>query len=304
MRAAGVVLGLLMAASVAAQTPDVVAVVVASDADLFAALQLFAGRFGFVDGNGNGAPDVAEPVETAYFDFDTSGTVSFGDLRLSPFFRYPAGSSVEYTNRDVGRPLVPSRGWIGRTVAGDWYVDIDASGGTSVGDVRLAGPTPGTMRPGEPDLGRPLVAEQNTIPDAQRLGWVGGPGTRRGVAAAVYADMNRDGLVSAGDLRFRPSGPGLDDEPTRAEADAATARLAALESEDAAIRTAFADADRTLGGRLDEAVRDETEANAALAARTEAVEGSLSTWTKALLALALVDLAGVAYLFWQGRKAA
>ncbi len=92
---------------------------------------------GFIDANGSGHPDLVDPREPVYLDLDASATVSYGDLRLTPFGAYAADTQVDVSNTDAGRTLASAPGWFARATDG-WVIDVDNSATLTAGDVRLA----------------------------------------------------------------------------------------------------------------------------------------------------------------------
>ncbi|HEX2066757.1 MAG TPA: hypothetical protein VHI93_08095 [Candidatus Thermoplasmatota archaeon] len=187
----------------------------------------------FLDANLNGRPDTAAPDEVVYLDLDGSGSASYGDLRLTAFDTYPAGSVVNQTNRDAGRPLaLLHNAWFSQAGTA-WVLDMDASSTLTVGDLRLQ-PMPAKVRAAEPGLGQPLA--RPTGAQVGAIAWTAtGP---RDPANAFYVDMDRftngGDRVSPGDLRITPLGLAQDGAPTREEFEQAQRLLMPASTEDAA----------------------------------------------------------------------
>jgi hypothetical protein len=234
---------LLLAAPLAGAS--VGSVVQASDADARNALVNVQPRLGYIDVNANGALD-NEPDETVYIDVDGGHAVTFGDVRLTSFLAYPAGTDVNFTNRDYGFALLEPRGWFARDGAGAWYVDMDASKTLSLGDVRLNGPVAGTKaRSGEPGMGTTLELVQQTDTPTVRVGWSDGNANHRvDVGEPLYLDLNRDLQVTPGELRLSGSGYSLDQPVTRPDLDAA---IAQLQRSDAQLEARLAQLEQRLG---------------------------------------------------------
>lgn len=98
--------------------------VTANDGDVGFVLTAFPATDLFNDADVSGTYSLGEVV---YRDVDLSVAVSIGDIRLTPFGAFPAGSVVLAGDPDIGDPLVvfaPS----------DGFVDLDASGNYSVGE--------------------------------------------------------------------------------------------------------------------------------------------------------------------------
>lgn len=173
--------------------------------------------FAFLDANGNAALDRSEPDEPIYLDADGNRAVSHGDLRLTPFGRYPSGSAVDLPNRDVGRTLTVMHGWLAHD--GDtWYFDA-ADNRVSVGDLRFGPAGVEKVGPGDAMLQRSLQA---TASPQGALFYVNADRDNvRDALEPLLVDHDASGAgyrtVSAGDLRFTPSGFGVDDEVTRQE---------------------------------------------------------------------------------------
>jgi hypothetical protein len=227
---------------------------------------------GYMDANGNGRPDGTDPAEPVYFDLDGTHTVTYGDVRLSGFLHYAAGTWVNITNSDVGRVLVQPTGWFGTTALKAWVLDLDNSRSLTVGDLRMD-PFGTRVQAGETGSIEPAQAQTS---GTARVGHVDLDGDRaRAAGEPIYLDTDPSltagsGRVSTGDMRLTPSGPGLDDAPTRAEFDALQRRSGV----DPATGTATSHDSGWHGPQL------------------------------VLLALGLLDLAGVAYVYSLVRKGA
>ena len=219
----------------------------AGDPDVGLNIQTTLVSVGFVDANGNDALDVVEPDESAYLDLDGSHTVTFADLRLTPFATYPAGSSVDYTNRDFARTLTTAHGWFARDARSAWFLDTDANAKLSPGDVRLTGPGAGTkVKSGDADFGQPLTKVQDSATPGIRIAWNDRNGNQhRDPLEAVYLDLNFDRQVTPGEPRVQATGLGLDNQPTRAEFDGAVNRL---DQRDAGFAATDAQQDQQLSG--------------------------------------------------------
>jgi hypothetical protein len=218
---------LLLSAVPASAAEPLVAVVPRGDPDVGAAFAEARGAaFAFLDANGNTALDRADPDEPVYIDADGSRAVSHGDLRLTAFGRYPAGTVVELANRDFGRPLTVLIGWLAHD--GDtWYFDADAGSKVSVGDLRLAAGGVEKVGPGDAMLNRGLEATPS--PRGTLFHLDRDRDNARDALEPILIDQDASGAgyrtVSAGDLRFTPSGFGRDDEVTQQELrDAVAAR--------------------------------------------------------------------------------
>jgi hypothetical protein len=181
----------------------------------------------FIDADGDGQPDASAPDEPVYLDLDGSQTVSYGDLRLTSFGPYPAGTLVDVANRDEARQLTTAGGWFG-ALGGAWYADLDGDSRLSEGDVRLDGAAAGTKA----DDATPGVGQALRLPpmaasprghldhvDADRDGHLA-------VGSPLFVDADGDGQASAGDLRLANWGFGAESGPSPAEL--AAARDAAL----------------------------------------------------------------------------
>lgn len=165
-----------------------------SDPDVGDALRMRHVVFSFLDANGNGKADRIDPTEPLYLDLDGSDDVTYRDLRLSPYGDYPAGSSVNVTDGDVGRPLNALSGWFARGTVG-WVADLDGSLTLTPGDLLLGDGAPVA-----------IVQQTATGETLRGLGAAGFLGT--GLAPNVHyldADVaTSGGAVSDGDLRLNP----------------------------------------------------------------------------------------------------
>ncbi|MCA1819208.1 MAG: hypothetical protein LC620_04020, partial [Halobacteriales archaeon] len=175
------------------------------DADLGLELQTARVTVGYIDANGNTHPDT-QPDETLYLDLDASGSVTFGDLRLSRFDTYAPGTAVNVTNRDVGRPLGTASGaWFAQAGGGTWALDVDNSGTITAGDV-VFGAAPAKVMPGDPRIGQGLARPGGTPTSA--YGWTATGA--RDVGRTFFIDMDGFGTggsrTSIGDLRVTPLG--------------------------------------------------------------------------------------------------
>lgn len=215
----------------------------------------------YVDANSNGGFDLATPDETLYLDLNQDRAVSYGDLRLTPYVTYPAGSLVDYPNRDFGRLITDARGWVSQTLSGALYFDADANRVVSPADVRLSGSFQGTkVGPDDGDTGLALTELQDNVPSPMRLAWRDPDGNLRvDPGEPVYVDINGDKQISPGDIMIGSIGFSVDNDPTRKEFDSAMSRL--------------------------------TDQDAALRHRMDA-------WSGWLLTLAILDLVGLGALAW------
>jgi hypothetical protein len=98
--------------------------VTTGDGDVTFLLTAFPATDLYVDADFSGTYSLGEVV---YRDVDGSGTVSGGDIRLTAFGAFPAGSVVQAGDPDVFAGLVPF-------AASDGFVDVDSSGNYSVGE--------------------------------------------------------------------------------------------------------------------------------------------------------------------------
>jgi hypothetical protein len=98
--------------------------VTTGDGDVTFLLTAFPATDLYVDADGFGTYSLGEVV---YRDVDGSVTVSGGDIRLTAFGAFPAGSVVQAGDPDVFAVLVPF-------AASDGFVDLDSSGNYSVGE--------------------------------------------------------------------------------------------------------------------------------------------------------------------------
>lgn len=188
---------------------------------------------GYLEANGNGRADPAAPAEPVYLDADGSRSVTYGDVRLTAQGSYPAGSTVDVTNTDLGLALSNAPGWLASTAQGAWLVDMDGDRSVSAGDVRLSGSFGAHVLPGDGDVRTGLQQAQQATSSLNRIGYLDPDSNgRHDPAEAVYFDLDSSGSagsgkVTAGDLRLQPGSPGLDNGPTRAEFDQATGKSSA-----------------------------------------------------------------------------
>lgn len=287
----------LLATALPAAAADVPApswfarVVQPGDADTLLNLQTTIVKPLFLDANGNAIPDSADPDEPWYLDLDNSGAVSFGDLHLTAAFSYPAGTAVDFLNRDAGRTLATNGAWFARTSAAAWYVDADSSRVVSPGDVRMTGDQAGTkVRVGDADAGGALTAVQDTITPALRIGWNDVNGNqRRDLDEPVYIDVNTDRQVSPGELRIRENGLAVDNTATKEEVAAAVAAtVAQMQREMQAGDQANAQAAQA--------------GDASLAAQLQTLADDFASTSQLLMILALVTLVGLVAVAWYARN--
>ncbi|MEA3191468.1 MAG: hypothetical protein QOD77_2050 [Thermoplasmata archaeon] len=246
---------------------------------LGADLAVSGATIGFLDADGDNRVDEANPDEPAYVDVDHDGRASYGDIRLTAFAAYPAGTRVDFTSRDFGLTLAQPAGWFATGEEG-WYLDFDFTGTVTEGDLRADGPRAATKaHAGDSDLGDPLTQAQVGMLPASRIAVrdLDHDG-RAGLDEPLYLDM--DGAsptggarrVSVGDVRIVPGKLSVDDGPTRAEFDDAVAQAAA--------------------GR-------DTEGNPVLAAEVQDTEAKASwrvlDWI--LVAVGVLNLAGLAIVY-------
>lgn len=216
---------LLLAVPAHAAAGDFVTTVGASDPDVNRQLHTARATVGYLDGNRNARAD-AQPDETLYLDLDDSGAVSYGDLRLSPFDTYAAGTVVDLPNRDVGRPLATAaNAWFAQAggPGGAWMVDVDASATVTAGDVAFAA-APSRVAAGDARIGQALSRPADA--PTRAYGWTSADG--RGAEAPFYIDLDpptsAGSRTSPGDLRVSPTGFAPDNAPTRAEFEQALQR--------------------------------------------------------------------------------
>lgn len=191
----------LLPASACAAT--LVAEVVGSDTDVGTELRTQRVPFAFLDANGNGHLDTAQPREPVYLDVDGSGAVSYGDVRITPFGAYASNTQVDVANADAGRPLVAAPGWFARGNSG-WVADLDNSGTVTIGDVRFTADGPMQVD-GAQATGETLRVQGNA-----------GTLATGSLARTLYLDVDQNsggGRVSAGDLRIVPGPMASDAAP-------------------------------------------------------------------------------------------
>lgn len=269
-----------------------VTTVTSTDPDILRALTGFRPLLGFTDANSNGILDSA-PDEPAYLDLDESKTVTYGDLRLTAVFDYPAATRVDLTNRDFGWTLLQARGWFARAPSGAWVVDTDDSGTLTAGDIRISGPEAWTkVTAAEAAATTPLTKVQGTLPPSARVGYVDQDlDGRRGPADAAYVDLDADTKVTPGDLRITIGALAPETAPTRAEHDAAVAQLQEQQRQLEAQRAAD-----------QQAARDLAAAKQAAEERAAALEVQVANLGLWLTILTLVSVVGIAVVAWYARS--
>lgn len=270
---------LLLPAAHAADAP-VLEAITGGSPDNGRALTAMNAHVAWLDGDGDRQPDADEPV---YLDLDASGAASVGDLRLTAFDTYGAGTEVAVTNRDTGRALFRSNGWFGQA-GGAWYADLDGGKSVSEHDVRLDG-VPQRVTASSGERGQPLSYPTIALlPGSVAVDDLDRDGIRdRGESAYLDLDTSaRSGppIVGPGDLRFKSQGAGLDNAPTRAEFDAATGREPSTGSDGAG----------STGGGVT-IVGDEDDGGS-----------GWGTPETVLLVLGLVNLAGLAVLYRRSQR--
>lgn len=152
----------------------------------------------FLDLDFDQQADAAGPAEPLYLDADASGTVNFGDLRLTPFGAYGAGSDVQAADTDNDRTLTAAGGWFA-AADGAWYGDVDGSSTVSAGDLRLA--TGDRVGSTDSMLGTALARSSLVPMNMVDIRDTDGDG-RRDAGESLYLDLDRNQAVSPGDLRF------------------------------------------------------------------------------------------------------
>jgi hypothetical protein len=199
-------LGFLLVPLAHAASAQFIADVGGNDPDANASYTNNRAALGFLDGNGDGHLQVANPAEPVYIDLDNSNSVTYGDIRLTAFTPYAAGTRVDLTNVDAGRPLASVTGWFAKGADG-WVADLDGSGTLSVGDLRFIGEVPRQAMPGDADLGLALTP------------LVGGHNFAMTTGGGLFLDVDVSGTgggrVSPGDARITP-GPFAKDTPSTA----------------------------------------------------------------------------------------
>lgn len=244
----------------------------------------------WVNFDGDNDVDPVQPAEPVYVSLSFTTGVNFGDVRLTDFLTYPTGTVVNYTNRDAGLTAKELPGWFARDSADRWFLDGDDDGQVSVGDLRLnTGATPERVRAGDAAVGRSVEQVQGGVLEANRiLHRDEGPS---GVdwEDTFYLDLDGNGQVNPGELRFQGSRLGIDDAVTARGFQDEVQRLEAsdrsLREDLEATRTELVDNDQQTESRLDALREDFEQARA-----------DLDTMDKWLLALGLVDLVAVAGL--------
>lgn len=224
--------------------------------------------------------DPVDPAEPVYISLGFTAQANYGDVRLTDFLTYPVGTAVNYTNRDVGLETSELSGWFAQDGEGNWFIDADGDGEVSPGDLRLnVGGTVEHVRAGDAAIGRSLEEVQDGVLAGNRvLHRDEGPS---GVdwRDTFYLDLDGNGQVNPGELRFQGSRLGIDDAPTGRAFEAAVERL---EAEDQALRSELVDNDEETQSRLD-----------GLRADLEAARDDLGVMDDVLLGLGLVNLAAV-----------
>lgn len=267
-----------------AAAQEFAAEVTPSDPDARGDLVSMLTRLGYVDANSNSIMDTTEPDENLYLDVDASRTVSFGDLRLTTFFNYGAGSYVDFTNRDFGRFLAEPRGWFGLDTAGVYYVDADGSRTVTLGDVRTSGAQQGSkVRAGDASVGTPLsLIQEIANPPTLRTAYADRDGDNvHDLAEPLYVDVNMNKRADPGELRFTSIGLSVDNDPTRAEFEGLATRLDQRDAELAASDADLAAKDRDLGARI------------------AALGEEVGLW---VIVVALVAVAGLVAVAWYARS--
>ncbi|MHB8633303.1 MAG: hypothetical protein ACYDBQ_04950 [Thermoplasmatota archaeon] len=197
------ILLVLLVAAAQAAAPAFLSVVVESDSDIAEPLQPQPALVMWYDANGNQKLDLSSPAEPVYLEIANGQSVTYGDIRLTPFANYPAQSVVDLADRDVGRPL-SGASWVGSD-GGTWYADVDGNHAVSAGDIRM-GSTLEMVAPGDSAIGHGLsMADTGGLPRGQ----VWAP-ANRGVAGPLYVDPAPYGpgarSVGPGFLRIQATG--------------------------------------------------------------------------------------------------
>lgn len=188
------------------------------------------GAWGFVDLYPSGGPDGALNLgEGLFLDLDGSGTVTTSDIEImkkqsggtsgiptrtgAKSFQNAAASHAEagmnltaLANYTLAVADLDANGVFG--FADRVYLDVDANGLPGPGDVRIAQPDtttslpPGTMpEPDDADTVHDLMAAGGALAFADAdINGVVGP------TEGIYYDADGNGNVTAGDVRFVPSG--------------------------------------------------------------------------------------------------
>lgn len=219
-RPAALALAVLLAASLvvpagAAQSPKIVALAGADPTLNQPIAPLNSAVIGYIDANGDGRPNDQSPDEPIYMDLDGSLTVTYGDLRLTPFASYGAGTNVDVANRDIGRTLSRATGWFATDASGAWFVDTDLSRTITSTDVRL-GPSFTKVRTGDPASGQTLAQAQQQVSNGARVGYYDADNDgRRSLSDPLVLDLDAHngataGRATLGDIRIDSAGPGLD----------------------------------------------------------------------------------------------
>jgi hypothetical protein len=273
----------LMAAgltAVSAQTDSTFSVIALGDGFEGRSIVATNTLLGFTDLDSDGRADAGEPDETVYLDIDGSRSVTYGDVRLSTFLDYAAGTTVAATNRDLGRALTTAQGWIASTSTGTWVMDVDGDRAISVGDVRFSATFGDRVLAGDADLRTSLQPAQQQTSSLSRLGYLDlDSDNARDPREPLIFDLDPNGSpgqgkATNGDLRLTPVGPGVDDTLSRAEFEDAIGKAGVQQQNGSYERTVV----ETEGG---------------------------SSWgmpETVLLLLALVNLAGLAFVYTRLRS--
>lgn len=205
------VLLLLLPAAHAATPSPLLRLVAPGESGIGDSLQPLNAGVGYLDGNGNGKVDAADPNEPVYLDLDGSRSVSYADVRLTAFLDYPAGSMVAIANRDLGLSLGTPSGWFASS-GGDWFLDFDYSASISAGDLRLSLQAGTKVLASDHDNGAPLEVAQGSVSANNRVNYVDRNGDRiRQAGEPIVLDMDENSPsgarhYSVGDLVVVASG--------------------------------------------------------------------------------------------------
>jgi hypothetical protein len=200
--------------------------VVSTDSDVTRTLVAVAiNSIGYFDANADG---IFQPTENVYIDTGAVG-VTVNDVRIANPVTGTVGSKVAVGNVDVARAIVAFGGSTIRyfDINGDGvyglgdpvYLDADASGAVSGGDIRLsvpAGSAPAgsgsVVVPANSDVTRALTA----FAAAQPVSFFNTDGSLSTVGAsthtatdAVYVDADADGFASVNDVRLSAPSVGV-----------------------------------------------------------------------------------------------
>lgn len=301
--AAALVLALVaspMATLAQTQDPDpVVTEIQAGDADVNRAGQGAQVSLVFTDADGDARVDT-NPDETVYVSLERTQRASFGDIRLTSFLTYPSGTAVNYTNRDLDFRTRTVDGWFARDSGGNWYVDANADGSVSAGDLQL-NPGEGVEKigQGDPETGTSLGRVQSDVTPSQRVIYFDEGPSGLDWSDPIVLDLDQNDQGNVGELRFQASRLSIDDNPTGRQFQAA---IDQVETNTEELENDLESRDQQTNSRIDrlEAQLSATEADLAQAKST------LDTRDKWLLALGLADLAavgGVAYWVYRNQEA-